>query len=38
MSSAYSISKLSPNSGADMAGRSQPKPELETVGMSQNAE
>ena len=38
MTSAYSISKLSPNAGADMAGRSQPKPELETVGMSQNAE
>jgi hypothetical protein len=38
MMSAYSVSKLSPDAGADMAGRSRPKPELETVGMSQNAE
>jgi EmrB/QacA subfamily drug resistance transporter len=38
MTSAYSVFKLPPNAGADMAGRRQPKPELETVGMEQNAE
>jgi hypothetical protein len=37
MTSAYSISKLSSNAGADMAGR-RPKPQLQTVGMSRNAE
>ena len=36
-SSVYSASTLSPNAGAEMAGR-RPKPELETVGMSRNAE
>jgi MFS family permease len=36
-SSAYSASTLSPNAGAEMAGR-RPKPELETVAMSRNAE
>jgi hypothetical protein len=36
-SSAYSASTLSPNAGAEMAGR-RPKPELETVGISPNAE
>jgi hypothetical protein len=37
MSSAYSASTLSPNAGAEMAGR-PPKPELESAGISRNAE